>query len=88
MIVAIEGIDCVSPLVKDKEAVFLTDLEEIAVVDPKDVKFVIDRYSFFRRTQLYLESQWRQQIPTDTDIHIGDKHLYFGVINRREEGDL
>ena len=27
----------VSPLVKDKEAVFLTDLEEIAVVDPKDV---------------------------------------------------
>lgn len=32
----------VSSLVKDKEAVFLTDLEEIAVVDPKDVKHVID----------------------------------------------
>ena len=63
----------VSPLVKDKEAVFLTDLEEIAVVDPKDVKLVIDGSSFFRRTQLYLESQWRQQIPTDTDLHIGDK---------------
>lgn len=63
----------VSPLVKDKEAVFLTDLEEIAVVDPKDVKPVIDGSSFFRRTQLYLESQWRQQIPTDTDLHIGDK---------------
>lgn len=61
----------VSPLVKDKEAVFLTDLEEIAVVDPKDVKLVIDGSSFFRRTQLYLESQWRQQIPTDTDLHIG-----------------
>lgn len=63
----------VSPLVKDKEAVFLTDLEEIAVVDPKDVKLVVDGSSFFRRTQLYLESQWRQQIPTDTDLHIGDK---------------
>ena len=36
----------VSPLVKDKEAVFLTDLEEIAVVDPKDVKLVIDGSSF------------------------------------------
>lgn len=46
----------VSPLVKDKEAVFLTDLEEIAVVDPKDVKLVIDGSSFFRRTQLYLVS--------------------------------
>lgn len=63
----------ISPLVKDKEAIFLTDLEEIAVVDPKDVKLVIDGSSYFRRTQLYLESQWRQQIPTDTELHIGDK---------------
>lgn len=63
----------VSPLVKDREAIFLTDLEEIEVVDPKDIKLVIDESSFFRRTQLYMESQWRQQIPTDTDLHIGDK---------------
>ena len=63
----------VSPLVKDKEAIFLTDLEQIAVVDPKEVKLVADRSSFFRRTQLYMESQWRQQIPTDTDLHIGDE---------------
>ena len=63
----------VSPLVKDRDAIFLTDLEKIAVVDPKDVKLVADRSSFFRRTQLYLESQWRQQIPTDTDLHIGDQ---------------
>lgn len=63
----------VSPLVKDKEAIFLTDLEQIAVVDPKEVKLVADGSSFFRRTQLYLESQWRQQIPTDTDLHIGDE---------------
>ena len=63
----------VSSLVKDKEAIFLTDLEQIAVVDPKDVKLVADGSSFFRRTQLYLESQWRQQIPTDTDLHIGDE---------------
>ena len=63
----------VSTLVKDKEAVFLTDLEKIAIVDPKDTKLVADGSSFYRRTQLYLESQWRQQIPTDTDLHVGDK---------------
>ena len=63
----------VSPLVKDKEAIFLTDLEKVVIVDPKDIKLVVDNSSFFRRTQLYLESQWRQQIPTDTDLHIGDK---------------
>ena len=63
----------VSPLVKDREVIFLTDLEKISIVDPKDVQLVADGSSFFRRTQLYLESQWRQQIPTDTDLHIGDQ---------------
>ncbi len=63
----------VSPLVKEKEAIFLTDLEQIAVVNPKDTELVVDDSNFFRKTQLYIESQWRQQIPTDTDLHIGDK---------------
>lgn len=63
----------ISPLVKDKEVIFLTDLEQIKVVNPAEVKLVRDTSSHFRRTQLYLESQWRQQIPTDNDIHIGDK---------------
>jgi len=63
----------VSPLVKDREVIFLTDLEKISIVNPKDVQLVADGSSFFRRTQLYLESQWRQQIPTDTDLHIGDQ---------------
>ena len=63
----------ISPLVKDREAIFLTDLEEIKVVDPAEVKLIPDTSSHFRRTQLFLESQWRQQIPTDSDLHIGDK---------------
>ena len=70
-----QALHCVgiSPLVKDKEVIFLTDLETITVVNPAEVKLVPDTSSHFRRTQLYLESQWRQQIPTDTDLHIGDK---------------
>lgn len=63
----------ISPLVKDKDVIFLTDLEDIKVVNPAEVQLVPDTSSYFRRTQLYLESQWRQQIPTDTDLHIGDK---------------
>ena len=63
----------ISPLVKDKEVIFLTDLENITVVNPAEVKLVLDTSSHFRKTQLYLESQWRQKIPTDTDLHIGDQ---------------
>ncbi|WP_031579753.1 DEAD/DEAH box helicase [Ruminobacter sp. RM87] len=63
----------ISPLVKDRDVIFLTDLEDIKIVNPAEVQLVPDTSSYFRRTQLYLESQWRQQIPTDTDLHIGDK---------------
>ena len=63
----------ISTLVKDKEAIFLTDLEKITLVNPAEIKLIADSSPFFRRTQLYIESQWRQKIPTDADLHIGDK---------------
>lgn len=63
----------ISPLVKDKTAIFLSDLESIQIVDPAKVKLVADDSPNFRKTQLFLESQWRQMIPTDSDLHIGDK---------------
>lgn len=63
----------ISPLVKDKDVIFLADLEDIKVVNPAEVHLIPDTSSHFRKTQLYLESQWRQQIPTDTDLHVGDK---------------
>lgn len=70
-----QALHCVgiSSLVKDREAIFLTDLEDITIVNPAEVKLIPDTSSHFRKTQLYLESQWRQQIPTDTDLHIGDR---------------
>lgn len=61
----------ISPLVKDREAIFLTDLESIQIVNPAEVKLVPDHSPRYRRSLLYLESQWRQQIPTDTNIHVG-----------------
>lgn len=61
----------ISPLVKDREAIFLADLEQIQIVDPAEVKLIADNSPFYIRALLYLESQWRQQIPTDVNLHIG-----------------
>ena len=63
----------ISPLVKDKEAIFLTDLEQIQIVNPAEVKLVPDSSPFYKRTLLFWESQWRQQIPTDANLHIGHR---------------
>lgn len=63
----------ISPLVKDKEAIFLTDLEKIQIVDPAKIQLVADDSPFYKRTRLFLESQWRQQIPTDANLHIGHR---------------
>lgn len=65
----------ITPLVKDVETIFLDDLEKIVVVDPRETKLVIDDSSHYRRSQLYIESQWRQQIPTDSGLHIGHQAL-------------
>lgn len=70
-----QALNCIgiSPLVKDKVAIFLTDLEEIEAVDPTKVRLVKDDSSKYTKSLLYLESQWRQKNPTDKNIHIGHK---------------
>lgn len=63
----------VSKLVKDYESIFLADLEEIEHVDPRNVQLIIDDSPFFKKSRLHIESNWRQKIPTDTSLHIGNK---------------
>lgn len=63
----------ISPLVKDKEAIFLSDLEEIQIVNPAEVRLTADKSPFYKKTLLYIESQWRQQIPTDANLHVGHR---------------
>ena len=60
-----------SPLVRDKTAYFLSDLEKIIVIDPAKTTLVPDGSARFTRSRLFLESLWRQKIPTDTKLHIG-----------------
>ena len=44
----------VSPLVKDRESIFLTDLERITVVDPAKITLCTDDSQHYNRTKLYL----------------------------------
>ena len=62
----------VSELIKDREAIFLTDIEEIEHVDPSKIKLVIDDSPYFIKSKLFIESNWRRKIPTDTNLHIGN----------------
>ena len=68
-----------SPLVRDKTAYFISDLEKIVVIDPAKTTLVPDRSSRFVRSRLFLESQWRQKIPTDAKLHIG-QHAVMDVM--------
>ena len=61
----------ISPLVKDHETTFLTDIEDIAQVDPTKITLIPDDSPFFKRSRMYIESGWRQKTPTDTALHIG-----------------
>lgn len=70
-----KALNCIgiSSLVKDKEAIFLTDLERIETVEPTKIKLVKDESPKYTKSLLYLESQWRQKNPTDKNIHIGHR---------------
>lgn len=63
----------ISPLVRDKTAYFLSDLEKITVIDPAKTALIPDNSARFIRSRLFLESQWRQKIPTDAKLHIGHR---------------
>ncbi|MBQ7171883.1 MAG: hypothetical protein IJR89_06375 [Clostridia bacterium] len=47
----------ISTLVKDKEAIFLSDLENIRIVNPAAVRLVADDSPRFRKTQLFILQQ-------------------------------
>lgn len=70
-----------SPMVRDREAVFMADLEEslpehwgrIRILDPRETKPVRDDSPYFRNSRLHLEILMRQTAPSDALIHRGHK---------------
>jgi SNF2 family DNA or RNA helicase len=64
----------ISELVRNKEAVFLDEIDKnIEVLDPTDTKLVTDPSSSYRKSLLYMESLLRQTPPTDDHLYIGHK---------------
>lgn len=64
----------ISELVKDKEAIFLDEIDkEIEVLDPVDTKLVVDSSSSYQKSILYMESLLKQTPPTDEHLHIGHR---------------
>lgn len=62
-----------SELVRNHEAIFLTELDKIVEMKPEDTKLVSDDSPQYRRSRLYLESILRRTPPTDDRIYLGDK---------------
>lgn len=62
-----------SDLVRDKDAIFLDDLDKITVLRPEDTTFVADDSPQYRRTKLYLESLLRQTPPTESKLVVGHR---------------
>lgn len=64
----------ISELVRGKESLFLSDLEdEIKILDPKDTALVQDMSPNFSQGRLFIESQLRQSTPGDNHIHIAQE---------------
>ena len=63
----------VSELVRDKEAIFLTELDDVIELRPEETKLVLDTSPRFRRSKLYISSLLRQSPPSDAALHIGHK---------------
>jgi SNF2 family DNA or RNA helicase len=64
--------DGISELVRGKEGLFLTGLEEnIEILDPAKTKLIEDDSANYQASQLYIESQLRQRVPTDNLVHFG-----------------
>ena len=71
-----KGVDAVhvtgvSELVRGRQSIFLTDLDDVQVLRPEDTQLVQDDSATYRRTRLYLESLLRRTPPTDSRIHLG-----------------
>jgi len=66
--------DGVTPLVRGRNALFFTGLEQgIEVLDPALTRLANDASPHFNKALLHLESTLRRTVPNDTGIHLGDR---------------
>lgn len=68
--------DGISELVRGKEAIFLTQLEDqdnVKILDPATTTLVQDTSNSFEQSLLYIESQLRQATANDNKIHVAHR---------------
>ena len=64
----------ISELVKDKDAIFLSEIDKnIEILDPAETKLIPDTSSSYQASLLYMESLLRQTPPTDEKLYIGHR---------------
>jgi len=64
----------ISELVKDKDAIFLTEIEpKIEILDPAKTNLVCDSSRSYQASLLYIESLMRQTAPADSNLYIGHR---------------
>ena len=64
----------ISELVKDKEIIFLTEIEpKIETLDPAQTNLVLDTSKSYQSSLLYIESLMRQTAPADANLYIGHR---------------
>src|SRR5690606_28706188 len=61
----------VSDLARGRDAMFLDDLDEVTVLDPRETALVHDPSPGYRKTCLYLESLLRQSPHTTAELAVG-----------------
>lgn len=68
-------IECigVSETVRHRDAIFLTAIDDVKILDPKDTKLVPDSSPRYMVSLLYLEARLRQSVPTETAIALGNR---------------
>ena len=68
-------LDCigVSETVRFRDAIFLTAIDGVTVLDPKDTQLIADASPRYIASLLYLEARLRQTVPTDLAISIGHR---------------
>lgn len=63
----------VSELVRNREAIFLTTIDHVEVLDPAETELVADNSPRFLSSLLYLEARLRQSVPTTGEISLGHR---------------
>src|SRR5436309_567791 len=63
----------ISELVRNREAIFLTAVDNVDLLDPAETELVADDSPRFTSSLLYLEARLRQTIPTSSEIALGHR---------------